>query len=153
MESLNKKTLWTGQHKEIWFEVVHWGIEREHNFEPMNDGQGCWNYYVYIPERIVKEKIFETIWLPEQVSKFTPESSERISYNYMNCPLNGIDFHCGITYYSKEGYNVKGHRVVKAGCDYSHLWDSERGFKFTLEEVVSDAKHTIDDLIEKLAIK
>lgn len=146
--TLDKKTVWKFQYKNLWAEIAHWGIERQHNFKPLNDGKGCWNYYVYVPEHLIEDKeLFRKLWLPEKLTKFTPESSERVSYDYYECPLANIDWHGGITYYSKEGFDIDGHRVVKGGCDYSHLWDSERGYDYTLEEVIQDAKNTIDDIV------
>jgi hypothetical protein len=43
--------------------------------------------------------------------------------------------------------NGKEHELVKIGCDYNHSWDYEAGFPHGLNEVVDNAKHSIDMLI------
>lgn len=54
--------------------------------------------------------------------------------------------HGGCTWYSKESTVDDKKRLVKFGCDYSHLWDE--GKTYTLESVYSDVKNSINSLLE-----
>lgn len=148
-----KKT-WTTRYKNLTIEICHWGFERERpDWEPINNGKGVWSYYIYIPERLVEtEELFNSIWIEDKLYQITPTSPERVLHNYYDTPLVQIDWHGGITYYHKSGYS-KAHRVVQAGCDYNHLYDQERGYDYDLEEVLQDAKNTVDELVELLKIK
>lgn len=80
--------------------------------------------------------------------KITPESKGWISHDYYSEPLIcDIELHGGISYYEKHNY-LEGCRCVEVGCDYNHLWDHERGYQPSLEEVLSDACDTVDWLYE-----
>lgn len=149
LKPFSRKELWTSWFEnKLLIEVAHWGVERENEFMAMNDGKGCWNYYVSIPERHFPEK-FESLWLEDKPVKYFETSPERITHDYMNHPIAGLEWHCGVTYYEKEG-QVKGHRAVKFGCDFSHYWDSKRGFDYTLEEVIMEAMETAKQILEYL---
>jgi hypothetical protein len=141
--NLNKKEFWSFTHAGLYVSIVNWGKERG-EFEPMNHGHGVWNYYVTLPERLLGEK-FKEVWLEDKRFKFTPNSPEQINHDYYGHPFSDVDWHGGITYYAKHG-QLEGHRNVELGCDYNHLWDSERGYNYTLEEVVADAKKTAEEL-------
>lgn len=66
-----------------------------------------------------------------------------IYYNYYDHEIiSSIDFHSGITWYSKElGFDGEN-KVIKIGCDYMHLWDE--GKIYYVEEVERDAKTAIE---------
>lgn len=140
---MNKTEQWAFEHAGLPVVVKHWGLERG-GFEAMNDGKGVWNYYVFLPERLLKEK-FADVWLPDERVKWSETGPERITHDYMRAPFADAEWHCGITYYAKHG-QLEGHRSVELGCDYSHLYDQERGFDYTLEEVASEAKATAEQL-------
>lgn len=138
----NHKDIWTFDFEgKLYIEVCHWGGTGERgDFEGLNNEKGVWNYYITIPERIISDK-FEELWLLDKLERFSEASPERVTQDYMSAPFSNVDWHCGITYYEKLG-QIKGHRLVKMGCDYSHLYDSDRGFNYTLEEVCLDAMQT-----------
>lgn len=143
-------------HKDVWtlnvdsklkIEIVHWGIDREQpDFEPLNDGKGVWNYYVFLPERLLKKQ-FKSIWLEDVLVQFTPNSPILITHDYYKASFNVDSWHGGVTYYEKIG-QLKGYRCIKIGCDYSHLMDQKHGYPATLETVTHDAIVTAKELIE-----
>ncbi|MDA3779876.1 MAG: hypothetical protein PF487_06610 [Bacteroidales bacterium] len=56
--------------------------------------------------------------------------------------MTELDWHGGLTWYSKEhGFDGSG-KVIKIGCDYSHLWDE--GQYYDLDQVKFDCKRTIE---------
>lgn len=139
MITVKEQKTWRGEHLGFQFKVVSWGIG-----DLINDGNGVWNYYVYIPELRLKEK-FESLWLTPKLIQTTPESAGFVSYDYYETEVAAIDWHGGVTYYQKYGELV-GHRVVEFGCDYSHLFDHERSYAYTLAEVLCDLEETIIQL-------
>lgn len=144
-------------HKDVWnfniedkifIEIVHWGVDRENvEFKPLNNGAGVWNYYCLIPERLITPEVFKELWLSDKVVKWSEHGQFHIIHDYMNERFNQVFWHGGITHYSKVG-QVEGFRLVKLGCDYNHLWNEERGFRFDIDEVASEAIRTAKELIE-----
>jgi hypothetical protein len=134
---MNKIETWEGEHNGLAFKITSRHIE----------GVGpAWNYYVYLPERLLKER-FSEVWLEPRVVKITPESREFVDYVYYKSnSLNVDSWHGGITHYAKHG-EVPGFRSVEVGCDYQHLWDREGGYSATLESVTFDCKRTIEELV------
>ena len=136
-------------HSDIWrFQVegilpvkmVHWGADREHeSLKPLNNGKGVWNYYIMLPEWILKDK-FPSIWLDDLVN----ESYSYISHDYMNASFADVYWHGDLTFYTKLGH-TKGYRAVEVGCDYNHLFDMEQDYD--LESVVSESTETALQLI------
>ena len=131
---LRKTIRYDGAYKGICFEI--------HDNEPPLS----WTYYIRIkPSDIQNKDLAQEIWL-----KAEPLGSGfgRKHYDYYSIDLlSNLDFHGGITFYKKE-YSVEGQRVVKIGCDYNHDFDQERNY--TLENIVSDVKRTIEDFHSKV---
>lgn len=146
---MRKKTTWTEQYRGVTIEIAHW---REEEMAVVSHSKGVWNYYIYIYERNTPG--FEILWLPDKLVKFTETSPEKVTHDYMNSefPLAQVDWHGGITFYSKFGHSV-GHRFVEGGCDYLHLWDEARNYDYSLEEVLQEAKQTADQLVALLNIQ
>jgi len=138
-QKLDETKAWRGTYKGLHFEIKHWGVGQSHT--PANDG--TWNYYVWLPERKLLD--FATHWLEGRVVKIIPESLGFVAYDYCAIPAANVDWHGGVTYYAKHG-EVEGFRSIELGCDYNHLWDHERGERYTLDEVVADVQRTIDEL-------
>jgi hypothetical protein len=134
-------------------EIVHWNFETpDPNTSP--EGKGVWNYYLFIRESQVTPEFFTKIWLTPDRVRFAPDSPEHLNYKYYDSILNGLDLHGGITFYDRLGQEV-GHRCVKVGCDYNHLWDRDRGF-CSESTVIYDAMKSVDSLhvmIEHVAHK
>lgn len=108
-------------------------------------GNGCWCFYLYIHEKNIED--FERWWLPDIVTKFS-----FVTHDYDELPLGGVPFHGGVTYYAKHGHS-EGKRSVQIGCDYGHLWDSERDFSYSLEDIQRDALRAARALINSLTFK
>lgn len=136
---------WRAFHKNVTIKISH-------TEDPyLNDGFGAWCYYIRIHERFCPG--FEELWLPAKRVKYFEDSPERLSFEYGKTKVAcEAEWHGGVTYYAKHGQET-GHRTVEFGCDYSHLWDQERGFEnITLEEVQCDAIRTADEIVELLSI-
>lgn len=150
MKQLAKTEQWfDNMENKLLITIKHWGIEREHEtLKPLNDGKGVWNYYVSIPEQLFPNA-FSHLWLEDNLVKFIESSPWRVTHKYEDSPIYNLDWHCGCTYYAKHGHSV-GHRVVEFGCDFSHLYDRERRYNYTLEEVHSEALHTAKQILDYL---
>jgi hypothetical protein len=131
--------VWRGSYRNVPYKIAHWG--KTHGYTP--GGDGIWNYYVYINESAAVD--FPKLWLPDQLKRFTEVSPERVSHDYYGEGFPFIDMHGGITFYAKHGHS-EGHRCVEVGCDYSHLWDHERGGGYCVEDIFYDVRRTIDQL-------
>jgi hypothetical protein len=128
---------WTFMVDNINVEIILWGEGCEHH----NEGRGIFNYYLYIPEKHFKN-VFEELWIEDKIYKITESSPERISHDYYNIEaIDYMDLHGGCTFYQKLGHTA-GHRTIKVGCDYNHLWDMESLPEFYT--VVSDAKRSAE---------
>ena len=138
--TLKHKDEWSCQHANLYIEICHWGKDY------MNDGKGVWNYYIVIPERLCPEK-FKSLWLDDKVI----DGRSFVLHDYMRLDIANCEWHGGVTYYEKIGHTV-GHRLVKLGCDYNHLWDSEAGYPYDLAWVEADARHTAEEVSKMLGL-
>lgn len=130
---------WTGRYRDVSFRIsLHAVGER---YTP--GSEGIWCFYVFLNEQAVPN--FSALWLEDKVYRYKPDAPGRITHDYMASIPSGIEFHGGITYYAKHGH-TEGFRCVELGCDYNHLWDSERGGGYTLEEIKDDVKRCIDSI-------
>ncbi len=129
------KDIWTYQYSGLVVEITHHSAG-----ELINDGKGVWCYYIYIHEGKCKPGVFANLWLEDKVSKWYESSPERVTHDY-NDILPDCEWHGGITYYAKHGHSL-GHRCVQAGCDFSHLWDHDQGYDYTLDDIVHEANRT-----------
>lgn len=142
---LKQITSYRGTLHNIPFEIKHWGED-----EGINDGKGIWNYYVILPERLVPN--FSSLWLETTISKITPESKGFPTHDYYDTWVaREIPWHGGVTFYAKHG-DAPGFRAVEFGCDFSHLWDMEAGYPFTLESVLKECIETINQIAQTLAL-
>jgi len=62
---------------------------------------------------------------------------------YAEC-LKSLDWHGGMTLYSRNTAPEGPFRSIKAGCDYQHSWD-ENG-AYTADGVMHDARECVDSL-------
>lgn len=145
LNALRYKEEWSGTHQGVPFKINFWGKNTS-----MNDGHGVWNYYVFLREDFTPN--FESLWLEDTVYKWKPEAPGRITHDYYKIPASDVDWHGGVTYYSKHGH-TDGYRCVELGCDYSHLWDAEAGYPHDLAWVLGDCIETINQLVEKLTLR
>jgi len=127
---------WTGQYKGFYFEISCHEI-RDCLSDDKNKKKKCWCYYLYINEKQVPDELKSNFILVPDLTK------DYSRYNYYDdiCALAKIKWHGGITFYNLEN------GCVKAGCDFSHIWDD--GVFYNLEYVTFECQRTIDDLISK----
>lgn len=131
-------TVWTGIYKGVNFEI--------NNFQTdyVPEHQDRWTYYLFLHlDRIPKEHNPESYWLEPKDNSLLPN---RVYYDYYNHSIIGsIEFHGGITWYSKETGFDNTPKIIKIGCDYSHIWDE--GVMYSLEGVLIDVKNSIDSFL------
>lgn len=146
----NVNTTYSGIYKAVNFEITRWGVERE-THEALNDGKGCWNYYIYLSER--KLENFKDLWLEPEVKEFSPGGTKYVSYDYYSSSLSNAYWHGGVTFWEGGNLLLPGYRYIKLGCDYSHLFDLERGYDYELTDVYADLTRTIDEVLPWLQFK
>jgi hypothetical protein len=119
------------------------GIVFEINKFHIGDREG-WAYYLYLRlDAIPEESNPESFWLKSREEKH----AGRPAYDYsLHEIMSDLDWHGGITYYSKESSDDDGYRVIKIGCDYQHSFD--QGQDYTVESVLLDVKRSIDKFRE-----
>jgi hypothetical protein len=140
--SFRPSVKFTHFYKEIVsIEIVNWSID-----PTMKN----WNYYLYLFEKRMPKETFAAIWLPDIEKEFESLRTWITHDTYSSELLNSIDMHGGITAYEKIGY-TEGHRTVKIGCDYAHLYDREHG-DYDINQIISDAVNSAEQAIEKLAM-
>lgn len=138
-----------GTANKLPFEIVHWGVDRAFG-EPLHDGKGCWNYYIYLLESKIEN--FSDFWIEPELKEFSPGGTQYLACDYYSSPLSNIHWHGGVTYW--EGNNdIPNRRHIKIGCDYAHLWDMERGYDTELVDVYADVLQTTEELLPLLKIK
>lgn len=136
-------------HDKIPFEIVHWGVERASG-KSLNNGKGCWNYYIYLLESEIEN--FSDFWLEPELKEFSSGGTKYLHHDYYSSPLYNIHWHCGITFW--EGTDlIPNRRSIKIGCDYSHLYDEQRGYDTELSDVYADVLKTISELLPLLKFK
>lgn len=150
ISELSVKHTYTGEHLGLRFEIARWGVKCG-KLPPLNDGKGCWNYYVYLHER--KLSNFSDFWLEPKVAEFSPGGTKYMDYDYYSSPLSAIDWHGGVTYWEGHNLLIPGQRAIKLGCDYSHSFDQKRGYDYELSDVLSDCLHTISQIHPLLSFK
>lgn len=130
MEIKERETkIWNGTHDGIDFEINNFKLGDNIN----------WTYYLLIRlNRIPEENNPESYWLKGEADK-----KGYVNYKYMSTePICNIEFHHGITYYSKVSGFDGANKIIKIGCDYSHLWDEGR--HYSLESVKNDVIMSIN---------
>jgi len=146
----NVNTTSSGTYKGISFEISRWGVERE-SHEALNNGKGCWNYYIYLLERSIEN--FKDFWIEPEVKEFYIRGTKYLDYNYYTSPLSDIFWHGGVTFWKGGNPLLPGQRYIKVGCDYSHLADMERDYDYELPDIYSDVMRTIDEMLPLLQLK
>lgn len=150
ISKLSVKHTYTGEHLKLRFKIARWGLERG-EFLAMNDGRCCWNYYVYLHELALSN--FNDFWLEPEVKEFSVVGTKYVSYDYYSSPLSHVDWHGGVTFWEGHNLLIPGQRAIEIGCDYSHIFDQERGYDYELAEVLSDCLRTIKQIHPLLSFK
>ena len=137
----NKTRKWTGIYKGVNFEINNFQTP-PNKFEPI--GKDYWTYYLYLfLDRIPKENNPDSFWLKGLKDK------GRIYYDYFRHEIMAdLNWHGGISWYSKERGFDGSVKIIKIGCDYSHIWDEGR--LYNINQVELDCKKTILRFLEKV---
>lgn len=146
ISELEQAIHYKGTHKGVSFEIVRWELERG-DFPAMNEGRGCWNYYVFVAEW--KTENFESLWLHSTIKEFSPGGTKWEDFDYYASPLSVGSWHGGITFWEQGG--LPGQRYIKIGCDFNHYWDMER--EYSLENVLVECLETIEEILPLLEFK
>lgn len=123
----------SGTYKGINFLISHHGIGD--SYRP----DGTWCYYLLIHENQLPDEYRDDFILAPVF-----DVNGRLSHDYYSTKIADLDWHCGITYYNKEGGADGEPIVIKMGCDYSHYWDE--GYRYDKESLLMDAKNSINKL-------
>jgi hypothetical protein len=137
-ESNTKK--WTGTHRGVGFEINNFKTPA---IEGLCSEQDNWTYYLFIHlSRIPKANNPETFWL-----KSKPDDNGRVYYKYYeHSVINNIDLSGGCTWYSKELGFDGSDKVIKIGCDYAHIWNTD--YERNLENIKCDVENSINKFRE-----
>jgi hypothetical protein len=133
VKDLRQMERYSGTYKKLPFEICHnhhKGLP-EHNIQDSN----FWTYYIYFPSHVLNQEIFQSL--------SSMLKQEKYGVNYTDSPLMNLEWHCGCTYGEAFYGEEMKIRAIKFGCDYNHYWD--QGIIFSIHEVLSDVKNTIDD--------
>lgn len=108
------------------------------------DKEDRWTHYVLmdIDGQVPDERLREKLWLPDEVAERI-SGRKYIWHDYSDL-CRELDFHGGITWYSKESEPPEA-RVIRIGCDYQHYLDI--GKVYSLEYVYAQVKESVDSLI------
>lgn len=143
-ELLKANSRWHSEHNNVGIELSFHGYVPPEERSGYSYGHGTWCYYLILDERMFYPKDWKHICLKGEKGEYG------IDYNYYRFP--DIDFHGGITFYEVTKHydhkTGKDYRIVKAGCDYNHLWDGEAGYPDYYDTVLFDAKHSVKRLLE-----
>ena len=132
---------WTGRHK-----GVGWSVYESPPHEALGDGS-LWAFYIYLHERMVPEADRD-LWILPKLGVHKFGGGEIPKYNESESLWADLDWHVGLTYWKKIG-GIDGRPVViKAGCDYQHLYDHDR--IYTVDWVLDDVARCIDSLHEAI---
>ncbi len=118
-------------------------VEVKHPVTSASGHTDCWCYYLNLSlAQFLDPKLGKRLWIK---AKSKSEGSRKDCGYMGDNLLNNLAFHGGITFYRKS-FSFDDSKWIEIGCDYAHLYDDER--QYTLEDVICDAKRTVDSLHE-----
>lgn len=127
--NLKHKDVWTGQYKDITFEINKFTMGGYDGFP----AKECWTYYLYIFIDRIPERFNPKSFILED-----KDQKKRGNYDYYGHPIiSSIEMHGGITYYKPHGDSC-----IQIGCDFQHYHDE--GYLYSLPLVESEARASID---------
>lgn len=104
--------------------------------------EDCWAFYLHIRMDAVPDRLRDEFWLNGSLSN----GGRHVDYDYMGSVLSQLDWHCGITWYSKTSGFDGALKTIKVGCDYQHYCDERHSYN--VEYVHGEAVACIDSLFE-----
>lgn len=135
-ELLKGATTWKDSHDGVSFILSHHGYRDGSEYPGCDPMPGTWCYYLLIPEQMYPRRWadFACVRGPGGYESHGPAFDHDM-------------FDTEITWSSSEPYYCrKASRMFdasKVGCDYAHLWHSERGYPDTYSSVKDDAIRTV----------
>lgn len=133
---------WNAVYKGIHYEISRRTLGKSgDHFMPEHS---AWCYYLFLNADQVPEDLRPRFFL-------TPDLTAKpwAAFKWDQTAFYELEtWHSGMTYYGTELHDGRI-QIVKAGCDYDHLWDQEAGWPYSIERLDSDARRTIDELREK----
>ena len=139
-EMLKGKTEWCEIYRGVRVILTHHSYSSGDEYPGCRPHPGIWCYYLLVPEEMY----------PHRWDDFAVTNG-KYGYDEPGPAWNAVSFDSEITYSASVPYKTReGKHVdqVKVGCDYAHLWHSERGYPDTYDSVLADAKRTVDSLLE-----
>jgi len=133
---MRNKIVWGDEYRGIHFQIENFSFSE-------NEPKDKWAFYLFIKLDQMPGDVAKRFWL--EPTKQLIGNRKTYAY-YEEALINGIDFHCGCTWYSKESGFDDDPRIVKIGCDYQHLYDEDQSY--SAESIAFDAKQAIDSLIK-----
>jgi hypothetical protein len=133
----------TGEHFDIRYKISNHARD---SAPDMNGDRGTWCYYVYVNELMLPAPMFAEFWLPPSGTHKRSAGWDDPSYDYWAPRWSDAEWHGGVTWYAKTGGHDGDRRGVEIGCDFSHLWDHEEGYRYDYADIEREAKRTIDAL-------
>ena len=133
MEHREVKT-WSGEYMGVPYEIRQWSF---------SDGRPVWNYYLFLNELQLPDA-FPKLWLRGKKLKLGGRMTKHVYYEYDKTIIGNLEWHCGCTYYDKVSGHDGAVKIVKAGCDYAHLWDENRHYD------LMEIEHGMMECVESL---
>lgn len=111
-----ERTIWNGE-----LHGVSWEIQRFAHYRENSGRKYAWTFYLSLDlGRFPVEANPDAWWLTPRY-----DDKGREHYDYYGTIMNDIDWHGGMTWYSKESSPDSKARYIKVGCDYGHYGDLE----------------------------
>lgn len=129
-------------YRHMTIEIVEWGPFAN------SDLKKNWNYYLYIYRKNCPD--FDRLWLSPMSS--WPEFPSLVTYDYAGLDVAQCYWHGGVTFYAKHGGDSIGSQAVQLGCDFAHLFDTERGWDYTFQDIAAEARRTADEVADILKL-
>lgn len=130
---MNHREIWHGEYKGIRFEINRY-MQIGYRQEP------CWTFYLHLYAEQFPESVREKVMTK---TYFTQFGTKIETYNG---PLNGLEWHGGLTWSSNETKPKSVFTCLKFGYDYQHLWDENKNY--SLEYVEAEMKECIESLFK-----
>jgi len=126
---MNQKISYFTEYKGVNIEATNTNFEK----------QDHWAFYLHLYAESFDESLRSDLCKPVRVSEYGTRMQPS-----PDC-LQELDWHYGITFYSLTSNTESPFTIIKAGCDYSHLWDN--GCLYESDRVIRDAERCVDSLL------
>lgn len=136
-----KIEVYAGTHLGVNYEIRHWCF---------SNGMPVWNFYILFIEDQFPD-IFDSLWkLRGEKVKIGNKETKHIYYKYNKTIVGNMKWHGDCTFFEKVSGFDGAPKVVKAGCDYAHLFDEDH--RYTLADVELEVIDCIEDLVSRTTV-